>query len=169
MEQNKCCICGLHIGTINTYKKPFHGGTYRVCQYCADALGKVESGNAKKIESGRKYLRTRMNKGENAPEALPMIKEALGEAVTMEEIEEAVAVLPSIQGESKKSETVGNGAVVLAGFCFLILSVILYFVSVNNTYGVANIPSTVYSAASFVAAIVCFAAGRIIKAINTKE
>ena len=54
------------------------------------------------------------------------------------------------------------------GIVFLVLAVILYFVSVDNNYGVANIQTTVFSAASFVASIVSFAAARIIDAVNSK-
>ncbi len=171
MEQGKCCCCGLSIGRLNTVKIAFHGHELSVCQYCGDAFKKVDTGDPKKIESGKKYLRARLEENEAAPIAIPLIQETLGEAIDKDVIEKAIADLPfaSKTAEAKKiASEVSHIGPFAAGICFLILTAFLYYISTNNSYGVANIPSTIFAAASFVAAIVCFGTSAIIKAINTK-
>ncbi len=168
MEENKCCCCGTFIGRIDTVKIAFYGHELRVCQFCGDAFEKIDSGDVRKIESGKKYLQARLEKNEAAPIAIPLIREALGETIDKDTVEKVVANLPSVSEISKKTSKVGSSLPLWAGICFLIASIILYFISTNNSYGIANIPSTIFAAASFVSAMVCLGTSSIIKAINTK-
>lgn len=162
---NKCCICGRNIGLMNTYHRSFQGRTLDTCMFCIEALEQVDSGKPAKVESGTKYLRSEMLKGMATPEAALMVKETLKD-ISSDELKATLDTISVSPGSNPSS--VSNMGTLFAGFVFLILAIILYLLSVNNNYGVANIPTTVFSAASFVAAIVCFAASSIIKAINTK-
>lgn len=169
MEQDKCCCCGVSIGRLNTFIIAYHGHELSVCMNCGDAITKIASGNPRKIESGKKYLRARLENNEATPIGIPLIQETLGETVDVDTIEKVIADLPLVSETSMKYSEVSSDLPLYAGICFLILSIILYFVSTNNSYGVANIPSTIFSAASFVSAIVCFGTSTIIKAINSKK
>ena len=142
--------------------------------------------NANNKLIGRKYLKGKLDEGVVPPENVVLVKQLAGERITDEEHAqlygtagaeyEASAPEPEQSAVSEPVGTVQAGAVETvssgvpfgAGVVFLVLAVILYFVSVNNNYGVANIQTTVFAGSSFVAAIVCFAASRIIKAINSK-
>lgn len=162
---NKCCICGRGIHVMNTYHRAFGGKSFDLCMFCIDALEKIDSGKPEKVVSGAKHLRSELGKGVATPDAALMVKEALKDIPDDELNAEITA--SSFSPESKPSALSSTGTA-LAGFVFLILAIVLYFMSVNNDYGVANIQSTVYSAASFVAAVVCFATARIINAVNSK-
>ena len=162
--KQKCCICGRNINFMNTYHRTYHQHSYNLCMFCVEAFEQIDSGKQSKVELGRKHLRAEYAKGQTVPEAIPMLKETLGEKLE-EEIERGMTDASNQVGDVP---VVSSGVPLLTGIIFLALAVILYFVSVNNNYGVANIQSTVYSAASFVAAIVCFAASRIINAVNSK-
>lgn len=169
MEQKKCCCCGESIGRLNTSIIPFHGHEISVCMYCGEAFDKIASGNPRKIESGKKYLRAKLEKNKATPIGIPLIQETLGETIDADTIEKVIGDLPSASETSMKSSEVSSGFPLFAGICFLISSVYFYFVSTNNSHGVANIPSTIFSAASFVSAIVSFGTSTIIKAINSKK
>ncbi len=54
----------------------------------------------------------------------------------------------------------------ITGVLFLLAAVVFYAISVNNEYGVANIQATTFAGANFVAAIVSFTGGTIIKALK---
>ena len=169
MEQNNCCCCGVSIGRLNTSIITFHGHELSVCEVCGNAFEKIASGNQRKIESGKKYLRARLEKNEASPIGIPLIQETLGETIDADTIEKVIADLPSVSETTMKSSEVSSGFPLFGGICFLLLSVYLYFVSTNNSYGVANIQATTFSAASFVSAIVSFGTSAIIKAINSKK
>ena len=74
--------------------------------------------------------------------------------------------IQTIGNQQKADPQKCSFALYVAGVLFLIASVILYTVSVNNDYGVANIQSTVFAAACFVAAIICCTGGTVIKALK---
>ena len=98
---------------------------------------------------------------------IPLVREILGDSVSEEEIKKATFSMP--ESAFAQQTPSGDSGLNICGVIFLILAVVLYFVSVDNSYGVANIQTTVFAAASAVAAVVCFAAGQIIRVINRKQ
>ena len=157
----QCCICGTVIGFMTANKRFYNGKSFDICTSCQDAFAKVNSSNTSKANSGLDYLRTKKAEGLIAPEAITMVDDALGETNN--------AKYTTNAQRRNNAATVGNGVPFFAGVVFLVIAAILYYVSVNNNYGVANIQSSVFSAASFVAAVVCFATARIIDAINFRR
>ena len=151
----QCCICGTTIGFMTADRRYYNGQGFDICANCQEAFTKVKSGKASKVESGSEYLRAKRTEGVITPEALTMVADALGE-------------IDHVKDTANSQYRVSSGIPFFAGVVFFILAVILYIASVNNNYGVANIQSTVFSAASFVAAIVCFAASSIIRAMNSR-
>ena len=165
--KTNCCICGQDINSWNYTTKTYQDQDYKICMACLSAIDKVNSKEQQNIDSGINYFRNQLDNNKTSREAIPLVKYILGE-------DEPVKNVNSVSKTSSRSRIPSQGSEVsssvplFAGIVFLVLAVILYFVSVNNDYGVANIQSTVFSAASFIAAIVCFAAARIINAVNSK-
>lgn len=164
MEANSmskhCCICGTKIGILTADSRYYNGKSFDICVKCQGAFSDVRFGKAEKAEAGLNYLRSKMEEGSIDAEAIPMAEEALELKVPDKE-----SNAPGIP--ETPSSGVNYGIPFLAGILFLISAFILYFISVNNSDGVANIQATVFSAAAFVAAIVNFAASQIIKAVNS--
>ena len=162
----KCPFCGEQLGTLTMYEREIHGKAFSICSNCRNAFKKIDSGNPFKVDAGKSYFQARLKNNETAPEALPLVREILGETVSDEEIETATVSIP--EGAFAQNNVSGDVGLNIGGAVFLILAVILYFISVDNSYSVANIQTTVFAAASTVAAVVCFAAGQIIRVINRK-
>ena len=164
----KCCICGETYMDLYANKVSFRGKSIDVCDDCNQALKWLDSNNKK--EKGMQYLRKKLENGTPSTQGFLLVKDHLHENPTQEEVEayKTVEEATAVNEESSASTNNGGGGSLVAGIFFLVVAVILYFVSIDNNYGVANIQSTVYSAASFVAAIVCFATSRIIKEIKSK-
>ena len=170
----RCCVCGeTDDRDFAVNKIPFHGRSLDVCDNCCQAFRWAESKSKK--EKGTQYLRQKLENGSASAQGILLIKDRLHEEPTQEEIKAFGIVDAGIVDETEptaKESSVpansGDMVSLIAGVLFLIAAVVLYFVSIDNDYGVANIQSTTYSAANFVAAIVCFAASRIIRAINSK-
>ena len=71
--------------------------------------------------------------------------------------------------ESTSAISSGTGGFILAGAVFLVAALVFYVISIRDVgYGVqvANIQTTVFAAACFVAGIVNFAAAGIVKALR---
>lgn len=159
----KCCVCGEELAVMNTYSRSYHGNNYEICERCNTAFKRMDKAGLR--DSATDYLRKKLESGSVAPYATALVKNYLQEEITEEE-SSAAQNIPEYYNTTPAPS--GSGTMYIVAVCFLILAVILYFVSVNNDYGVANIQSTVFSAAAFIASVVCFAAGKIIKAINMK-
>ncbi len=161
---DKCCICGAEVGTFTAYFIPFNGRDLCLCGKCKTTIQQLNS--ERKQEKCIGYLHQKLEGGTVTPEAIVFVKQKLGEEPSEDEIKAAAKSFETVN--LKGSSSNGDGLLTIGGISFLILAVILYFVSVDNAYGVANIQSTVFSAAAFVAGVVCLAAGRIIKTINSR-
>lgn len=164
---DRCPFCSQELGALNTYERTIHGKTINMCPNCKNAFKKIDSGKAFDVEAGKSYFRARLNNNETAQETIPFIREILGDNVSEEEIRAAATSTP--MNNFTQSSPSGDSGLNIGGVVFLILAVVLYFISVGNSYGVANIQTTVFAAACFVAAVVCFAAGKIIRVINRKQ
>ena len=162
---NKCCICGRSINILNTYHWSFQEHSIETCMFCIEALEQVESGNPTKVESGAKHLLSELKRGMATPEVTLMVQEVLDD-ISDEELKDTLANTPV--SHEHYSYTINSQLPALVGIALIILGVFLYYASVNNQYGIANIPCTIFSAASFVGAIVCFATSSILKAIKRK-
>ena len=122
----------------------------------------MKSTDANKKNEALHYLHICSSAGTVSSEAAPFINPI---------IEETTVSQKTIQQEKNtqiqtKKELVSQAGLNIAGFCFLLLALILYIISVNNDYGVANIQTTVFSAAAFVVGSLCFVGARIIKAFR---
>ena len=183
---DRCEICGKTIHPADTYVEQVYGKTLELCMHCSTMVTSASGVNANNKLIGRKYLKGKLDEGVVPPENVVLVKQLAGEGLSgdehaqlhgiagadkeasTQETEQPVVSEPAGSVQAGTVETVSSGMPFGAGLVFLVLAVILYFVSVNNEYGVANIQTTVFAGASFVAAIVCFATSRIIKAINSK-
>ena len=106
---------------------------------------------------------------EKQQQAEQAIRDGLAGKEETEEQEEQEEQNEPEADEEKKEEDRPNGTgFFILFFVFMALAVFFYCISVANDYNVANIQTTVFAAASFVAGIVCLAAGRIIRAVNMK-
>ena len=78
---------------------------------------------------------------------------------------EAPIVQPQVINQ-KKGRKIKPGVYYIIGLIFLLAALVFYGISINIDYGVANIQATVFAAANYVIANVCFIGGAIIKAIQ---
>ncbi len=163
MVDYKCCICGTDIGAFTTFYWTYQEHTLNLCRQCHTTIKQLKAG--KKVEENIDYLRKKLSEGTVEPGAVVFVKNSLGEEPSEDEIQ---AAAKSFETVDLKNTSNGDGWLTIGGISFIILAVILYFLSVDNAYGVANIQATVFSAAAFVAGVVCFAAGRIIKAFKSR-
>lgn len=124
----------------------------------------MQSTDFNKQNEAMQYLFNCANSQSFSDQAKPFLYKTLG--ITDSGIKAAKEKETKIKKEEKENMRSGSGLYV-AGFCFIFLALILYIVSVSNAYGVANIQTTVFSAAAFVVGSLCFVGARIIKAWKT--
>lgn len=175
----KCQFCGREID------KPKHstfmfGWNYQICPTCNDAIEKTHSMSSQTKKEGYRYFSSLREAGCLHPAVDAIAKCLTGEKLSTEEMEAAkrgpdspadvtaAATAPAPfdnanqepRRENLPAADSGSGAgsaLTTAGVVFWILAVILYVISVNNSYGVANIQATVFAGAAFVSGVVCFA------------
>jgi len=181
----RCAVCGKNLVPMNTYMKTLEGKTLPLCMNCDTMTSAAAGVNSNNRLTAREYLKGKLDAGVVPPENVILVKKLAGESMTEEEYAQLegrtggnnevpapkAEAAPAAEGKSTPADTgepVSHNIPLYAGLVFLALAIILYVVSVNNSYGVANIQATVFAGAAFVSAIVCFAASRIIKAINSK-
>ena len=182
---DKCAICGKNLVPMNTYMQKLEGRMLPLCMNCSTMASAAAGVNANSRLTGRRYLSGKLAAGVVPKENIPLVKKLAAEEMTEAEYAqlqgtaggnkeasapkpEAAPVVRETGAQVAAGEQTSHKPALYAGLMFLVLAVILYVVSVNNNYGVANIQATVFAGVAFVSAIVCFAAAGIIKAINCK-
>ena len=157
-----CELCG-RTQTGEYYSEMFENNVFFSCQECHNKIGEMQSTNFNKQNEAMQYLFNCANTQSYTARAKPFLYKTLG--MSDAGIKEAKEKEEQIKKNEKDNMQSGSG-LYAAGFCFFFLALILFIVSVNNDYGVANIQTTVFSAAAFVVGCLNIIGARIIKAFK---
>ena len=183
-----CCVCGKEISEKEAYdnKMLYQFREYTVCMQCNQELRKCYYNTSANSDEGKEYLKEKMALGTVQPEAVRMVREHMHDLkedeLCQKDPDVPVGRVVDRSGTNtvrdsiiQERHTLTNGQdksydtitwLYIAGVIWFILAAVLYFVSVNNEFGVANIQATVYSACIAVMGTVCFVGAQIIKAIR---
>ncbi len=185
-----CCLCNKEIEEIQIQNEyPFCGNFRYVCDDCRKAINYRVSLSKKEKMMGKEYFSNLLESNQYDPDILFELKKIVGLPISSEEKiaakkfakdcikaekEKDKAEYQSQVGTEKKYNGIGF---VVAGVIFLIIAVFLFVDSnklldrksseVLGIKAVANIQETVFSAASFIASVICFACRNVI--INLKR
>ena len=157
-----CELCGRK-QTGEFYSEKLEGNVFTSCQECHNKIGDMQSTDFNKQNEALQYLFNCANAQSYSDRAEPFLYKTL--AITDNGIKKAKEKEEQIKKDEKDKNQSEVGLSV-AGFCFLLLALILYITSVDNQYGVANIQATVFSAAAFVVGCLNIIGARIIKAFK---
>ena len=152
-----CDICGVEMGRFSAITRNYGKMSVHMCSECNNII---------ELHSGKtiNFLQSKLKEKTASPIGEQYIQQVL-EGIGIDPGSENKPQTVVISGNQSTSTSNGGGLIV-AGICFLILAAFLYFVSVNNNLGVANIQATVFAAGSFICAVICFACQRVIKALK---
>ena len=176
---SRCCICGHETGA-SSGGLLVNGRTAPICDECGELLDASESMDQQDPQRVELYsqLLGKMRSSGASNAVIESVKgifsdvnsDEVREFIESEEKEfEREKLEEERERESTSATWSGTGGFILAGVIFLFAAIVFYVISIRDVgYGVqvANIQTTVFAAASFVAGIVNFAAAGIVKALR---
>ncbi len=182
-----CCMCKKTIEKGQNHSDySFYGNFRIVCEDCRNALNNLSAVRKDKKLAGKQYINNLLASNQYEPDINCELKWAIGMQISAEERTAAKDYLKELreeknertraahqeQEEKKKKQLNGTGFTV-AGTIFLILAIFLDILSVRpldsnaaallGTTAVINIQSAIFSAASYVASVVCFACKGLVR------
>ncbi len=180
---SRCCICGHETGA-SSGGLLVNGRTAPICDECGELLDASESMEQQDPQRAELYsqLLGKMRSSGASNAVIESVKGIFSDVNSDEvrefiESEEKEIEREKLEEEREKERernstsaiSSGTGGFILAGAVFLVAALVFYVISIRDVgYGVqvANIQTTVFAAACFVAGIVNFAAAGIVKALR---
>ena len=179
-----CSMCQKPTEAAKLTDFAFYGNSHAICPECRKALDDAYCFRKDKRQPAIEYINNLLSQNDYPPDISVELKKTIGEKASKQEYNEARQWIKRHKEENKHEiETVhanqasGNGFLG-CGVLFFILAIVLFVFSINTvdedvakligTKAIANIPLTVFSAASFVSGVICFCCAGLIKYFRRK-
>ena len=179
-----CTLCQNPISNGKDIQYSFYGSPHPICPGCYQALSDISSFRKDRRESGKQFVSNLLNENSYTPDITIELRHVLELPISGELKQEAKEYIknnrPSKEAPPPDSPSDSSGyGFILAGFLFLVVAIILFILSIRKldrysaaalgVESVANIQLTVFSAASFIAAVVCFCCSGLASHIDNQK